>query len=75
MYSCDFRILPRRLQNAAACQKVLGFTGLCSHDIDPVMKGCLSLDYTLVVLDQLNRAKLPAPNNGAGIRRLGFFAP
>jgi hypothetical protein len=40
------------------------------------MKGYLSLEYTLGVLDQLNRAKLlPMPNNGGGIRRLGFFAP
>ena len=46
------------LQNAAACQNVWSFTWWCSHDIDPAMKGFLSLEYTLGVLDQQNRVKL-----------------
>jgi hypothetical protein len=45
------------LENAAACQNVWGFTGWCSHDIDPAMKGFLSLEYTLGVFDQQNRVK------------------
>jgi hypothetical protein len=45
------------LQNAAACQNVWGFTWWCSHDIDPAMKGFLSLEYALGVLDQQNRVK------------------
>jgi hypothetical protein len=45
------------LQNAAACQNVWGFTWWCSHDIDPGMKGFLSLEYTLGVLDRQNRVK------------------
>jgi hypothetical protein len=45
------------LANAAACQNVWGFTWWCSHDIDRAMKGFLSLEYTLGVLDQQNRVK------------------
>jgi endo-1,4-beta-mannosidase len=45
------------LQKAAACQNVWGFTWWCSHDIDPAMKGFLSLEYGLGVLDQQNRVK------------------
>jgi endo-1,4-beta-mannosidase len=45
------------LANAAAGQNVWGFTWWCSHDIDPAMKGFLSLEYTLGVLDQQNRVK------------------
>ncbi len=45
------------LQNATACQNVWGFTWWCSHDIDPAMKGFLSLEYTLGILDQQNRVK------------------
>jgi hypothetical protein len=45
------------LENAAACQNVWGFTWWCSHDIDPAMKGLLSLEYTRGVLDQQNRVK------------------
>jgi hypothetical protein len=43
VYSCDFRILPWLLQNAAACQNVWGFTGLCSHDIDPRSCRCRTM--------------------------------
>jgi hypothetical protein len=45
------------LENAAACQNLWGFTWWCSHDIDPAMKGFLSLEYTLGVFDQQNRVK------------------
>ncbi len=45
------------LENAAACQNLWGFTWWCSHDIDPAMKGFLSLEYALGVLDQQNRVK------------------
>jgi len=58
VYSCDFRILPWLLENAAAWQNVWGFTGWCSHDIDPAIKGFLSLEYAQGVSDQQNRVKL-----------------
>ena len=45
------------LQNAAECQRVWGFTWWCSHDINPAMKGFLSLEYGLGLLDQRNRMK------------------
>ena len=45
------------LENAAMCQNVWGFTWWCSHDIDPAMKGFLSLEYALGVFDQQNRVK------------------
>ena len=45
------------LEGAAACQNVWGFTWWCSHDIDPAMKGFLSLEYGLGVLDRQNRVK------------------
>jgi hypothetical protein len=47
------------LENGAACQNLWGFTWWCSHDIDPAMKGFLSLEYTLGVFDQQNRVKPP----------------
>ena len=45
------------LKNAATCGNIWGFTWWCSHDIDPAIKGFLSLEYTLGVLDQKNRVK------------------
>jgi hypothetical protein len=45
------------LENAAACQNVWGFTWRCSDDIDPAMKGFLSLEYRRGVLHQQNRVK------------------
>lgn len=45
------------LRNAASCGNIWGFTWWCSHDIDPTLKGFLSLEYTLGVLDLKNRAK------------------
>jgi hypothetical protein len=54
-YVCEYAT--RRLENAAARHNVWGFTRWCSHDIDPAMKGFLSLEYTLGVLDQQNPVK------------------
>jgi hypothetical protein len=45
------------LGNAASCGNVWGFTWWCSHDIDPAIKGFLSLEYGLGVFDQKNRLK------------------
>ncbi len=45
------------LQNAASCGNLWGFTWWCSHDIDPSIKGFLSLEYSLGVLDSKNRPK------------------
>jgi endo-1,4-beta-mannosidase len=45
------------LANAASCANLWGFTWWCSHDIDPALKGFLSLEYNLGVLDTHNRAK------------------
>jgi endo-1,4-beta-mannosidase len=45
------------LTNAASSRNVWGITWWCSHDIDPAMKGFLSLEYGLGVLDQKNRVK------------------
>lgn len=45
------------LRNAAACGNLWGFTWWCSHDVDPAIKGFLSLEYTLGVLDVKNRVK------------------
>jgi endo-1,4-beta-mannosidase len=47
----------RLLSNAFECGNLWGFTWWCSHDIDPAMKGFLSLEYTLGLLDQKNRIK------------------
>lgn len=45
------------LTNAASCRNVWGITWWCSHDIDSAMKGFLSLEYGLGVLDRRNRVK------------------
>jgi hypothetical protein len=68
------------LKNAAACQNVWGFTWWCRHDIDPALKGFLSLEFTLGALHQQNQVQplgttLSSPNNGAKNPRLCFLAP
>ena len=45
------------LRNAASCGNLWGFTWWCSHDVDPAIRGFLSLEYTLGVLDVKNRVK------------------
>lgn len=45
------------LRNAAQCSGLWGFTWWCSHDISPALKGFLSLEYGLGVLDTKNRVK------------------
>jgi hypothetical protein len=45
------------LRNAMDCGNLWGITWWCSHDIDPSIKGFLSLEYGLGVLDTKNRVK------------------
>jgi hypothetical protein len=56
-----FRIGNEAVRKRDRVAKRLGFTCWCSHDIDPAMKGFLSLEYTRGVLDQQNRVKPRGP--------------